>query len=91
MDDTDRGADFTAYVRARGQYLARLAYLLSGTGTPPTTCCRTRSAKVYRNWHRVAGVELPDAYVRRIMVNENNSLWRRFSAASSHRAVTSSR
>ena len=78
MLDSDRRADFTAYVRARETYLARLAYLLTGDRDAADDLLQNTLAKVYRHWGRVASVEQPDAYVRRIMVNENNSRWRRF-------------
>lgn len=77
MNDADRRADFTAYVRAREQYLARLAYLLSGDRDTAEDLLQNSLAKCYRNWDRIRLVELPDAYVRRVMVNENNSRWRR--------------
>ncbi len=77
MDDAERIADFTAYVRAREQALARLAYLLTGDRDVAEDLLQNALAKVFRNWERIQAVELPDAYVRRIMVNENNSRWRR--------------
>lgn len=77
MQDAERTADFTAYVRARESKLARLAYLLTGDHDEAEDLLQNSLAKVYRNWHRIQMVELPDAYVRRIMVNENNSRWRR--------------
>lgn len=77
MDDADHVADFTAYVRAREQALARLAYLLTGDRDVAEDLLQNALAKVFRHWDRVRTVEQPDAYVRRIMVNENNSRWRR--------------
>ncbi|MEO7447217.1 MAG: SigE family RNA polymerase sigma factor [Humibacillus sp.] len=77
MDDADRRADFTAYVSAREQALARLAYLLTGDRDEAEDLLQNALAKVYRHWDRVSAVELPDAYVRRILVNERNSGWRR--------------
>jgi RNA polymerase sigma-70 factor (sigma-E family) len=77
MDDAERRADFTAYVAAREQQLARLAYLLTGSRDEAEDLLQNSLAKVYRHWERISGVEMPDAYVRRIMVNENNSRWRR--------------
>jgi RNA polymerase sigma-70 factor (sigma-E family) len=88
MDDAQRRADFTAYVMAREQALARLAYLLTGNRDAAEDLVQNALAKVYRSWHRVQASELPDAYVRRIMVNENNSRWRsllrRHESPSSH-------
>jgi RNA polymerase sigma-70 factor (sigma-E family) len=77
MDDTERRADFTAYVVAREHALARLAYLLTGDRDAAEDLLQNALAKVYRHWERVRGVDTPDAYVRRILVNENNSRWRR--------------
>ncbi len=77
MNEAERRADFTAYVEARQQALARLAYLLSGDRDAAEDLLQNALAKVYRHWDRIQTVELPDAYVRRIMVNENNSRWRR--------------
>ncbi len=47
------------------------------TSTRPRTSCRPSLAKLYLAWDRVRDRESVDAYVRRIMVNEHNSLWRR--------------
>ena len=77
MDHAEREADFTAYVRAREQALARLAYLLTGERDAAEDLLQNTLAKVYRHWARIQAAEAPDAYVRRIMVNENNSRWRR--------------
>jgi RNA polymerase sigma-70 factor (sigma-E family) len=76
VDDAARRADFTAYVSAREHALARLAYLLTGDRDAAEDLLQNALAKVYRHWDRVRAVERPDAYVRRIMVNENNSRWR---------------
>ncbi|AXG14946.1 SigE family RNA polymerase sigma factor [Intrasporangium calvum] len=76
MDDAARSADFTAYVRAREQALARLAYLLTGDRDAAVDLLQNALAKCYRHWDRIRAVEQPDAYVRRVMVNERNSRWR---------------
>ena len=77
MDDAARTTDFTAFVGAREQKLARLAYLLTGDRDAAEDLLQNALAKCYRHWERVRAVEHPDAYVRRIMVNERNSRWRR--------------
>ena len=77
MDNAARTADFTDYVKAREQALARLAYLLTGDRDAAEDLLQNALAKCYRNWERVRGVEQPDAYVRRILINERNSRWRR--------------
>jgi RNA polymerase sigma-70 factor (sigma-E family) len=72
-----RDADFSAYLDARQQRLLRIAYLLTGDPHEAQDLLQTSLAKLYLSWERVRDRENLDAYVRRIMVNENNSLWRR--------------
>jgi RNA polymerase sigma-70 factor (sigma-E family) len=74
---TDRDADFTAYLQARQARLLRTAYLLTGDQHQAEDLLQTALAKLYLAWDRVHERESVDAYVRRILVNENNSLWRR--------------
>jgi RNA polymerase sigma-70 factor (sigma-E family) len=74
---TDRDADFTAYLQARQGRLLRTAYLLTGDQHQAEDLLQTSLAKLYLAWERVHDRESVDAYVRRIMVNEHNSLWRR--------------
>jgi RNA polymerase sigma-70 factor (sigma-E family) len=74
---TDRDADFTAYLQARQGTLLRTAYLLTGDRHQAEDLVQTAFAKLYLAWDRVRDRESIDAYVRRILVNEHNSLWRR--------------
>jgi RNA polymerase sigma-70 factor (sigma-E family) len=74
---TDRDADFTAYLQARQGRLLRTAYLLTGDQHQAEDLLQTSLAKLYLAWDRVHDRESVDAYVRRIMINEHNSLWRR--------------
>src|SRR3954470_19129041 len=73
----DRDIDFTAYLEARQGRLLRTAYLLTGDQHQAEDLLQTSLAKLYLAWDRVRERGNVDAYVRRIMVNENNSLWRR--------------
>ncbi len=72
-----RDAEFTAYLEARQPSLLRIAYLLTGDRHQAEDVLQTSLAKLYLAWDKVRDRESVDAYVRRIMVNENNSLWRR--------------
>jgi len=74
---SDRDADFTAYLQARQARLLRTAYLLTGDQHQAEDLLQTSLAKLYLAWDRVTERDSVDAYVRRIMVNENSSLWRR--------------
>lgn len=55
----------------------REAYLLTGNAHDAEDLVQSVLAKVYSKWERISDVEAPDAYVRRMMVNEHNSWWRR--------------
>ena len=74
---TDRDADFAAYMAARQPSLLRTAYLLTGDRHTAEDLAQTAFAKLYLSWDRVQRRELVDGYVRRILVNEHSSLWRR--------------
>lgn len=72
-----RDEEFTAYLHARQPSLLRTAYLLTGDRHQAEDVLQTSLAKLYLAWDKVRDRDSVDAYVRRIMVNENNSLWRR--------------
>ena len=73
----DRDADFSAYMAARQPALYRTAYLLAGDHAGAEDLLQNAFAKLYLSWDKIRDREALDGYVRRIMVNENNSLWRR--------------
>ena len=73
----DKDADFSAYMSGRQTALYRTAYLLAGDHAGAEDLLQTAFAKLYLSWDRIRDREALDGYVRRIMVNENNSLWRR--------------
>lgn len=72
-----RDVEFTDYLAARQPSLLRTAYLLTGDRHVAEDVLQTSLAKLYLAWDKVHDRNAVDAYVRRIMVNENNSLWRR--------------
>jgi RNA polymerase sigma-70 factor (sigma-E family) len=73
----DKDAEFEAYMAARQPALLRTAYLLTGDRHAAEDLVQTALAKLYLSWDKVQRRELVDSYVRRILVNENNSSWRR--------------
>src|SRR4249919_1308590 len=77
MTDTSRDAEFSAYMAARQPALLRTAYLLTGDRHTAEDLVQTALAKLYLSWDKVNRRESLDGYARRILVNENNSLWRR--------------
>ncbi len=66
---------FEEYVAARYATLTRTAYLLCGNHHDAEDLVQTALVKAVGVWKRIEGS--PDAYVRRILVNENISRWRR--------------
>ena len=72
-----RDADFAAYLQARQASVLRTAYLLTGDRHTAEDLVQTAFAKLYLSWDRVRDQGSMDGYLRRILVNENNSLWRR--------------
>jgi RNA polymerase sigma-70 factor (sigma-E family) len=72
-----RDADFASYMHARQPSLLRTAYLLTGDRHTAEDLVQTAFAKLYLAWDKVQDQGSIDGYVRRILVNENNSLWRR--------------
>src|SRR4051812_27948074 len=77
MRTQDKDAEFSAYMAARQPSLLRTAYLLTGDRHTAEDLVQTALAKLYLSWDKVERREVVDGYVRRILVNEHNSLWRR--------------
>ncbi len=71
-DDTD----FVEWVRARQGGLLRFGYLLTGEQNAAEDLVQTALAKAYLKWDTVSG-PARTAYVRRIMVHDQASAWRR--------------
>lgn len=76
-DKVARDAEFAAYMAARQPGLLRTAYLLTGDAHTAEDLVQTAFAKLYLSWDKVNRRDSLDGYVRRILVNEHNSLWRR--------------
>lgn len=72
-----RDAEFAAYMSARQPALLRTAYLLTGDAHTAEDVVQSALAKLYLAWEKVQRRESLDGYVRRILVNETNSLFRR--------------
>ena len=70
-------AQFCEYAAVRQQPLLRTAYLLTGDLHSAEDLVQIALAKAYLSWGKVREPHAADAYVRRIMVNEGTSWWRR--------------
>ena len=67
--------DFEQFVAARQAALLRTAYLLTGHHQDAEDLVQVALVKAVPHWDRLAGDR--EAYVRRILVRENVSRWRR--------------
>ncbi|TYL55216.1 SigE family RNA polymerase sigma factor [Nocardioides sp. BGMRC 2183] len=75
----DLAEEFTAYVETAWSRLFRTAYALTGSVDAADDLLQASLVKVFANWRKVRRAEHPDAYVRRIVVNQATSTWRRAS------------
>jgi len=75
MRDADE-ASFDEFVRGRSAALLRTAYLLTGDWGHAEDLLQVVLTSTYRHWRRV-GSDAPEAYVRRSLVNQHISRWRR--------------
>jgi len=69
--------DFESWLVARERALQRTALLLTGDPHSAQDLVQTTLAKLYLAWDRVDRHEHLDAYVRRMLVNEARTAWRR--------------
>ncbi|MEZ5097335.1 MAG: SigE family RNA polymerase sigma factor [Nocardioides sp.] len=70
--------DFEAWVAARGPGLLRLAFVLTGDPAEAEDVVQEALSRALPRWSRIAEMEFPEAYVRRMVVNAHTSRWRRF-------------
>lgn len=71
---------FEEYVSSRGPALVRLARLLTGDEHRAEDLTQEVLSRAYVHWRKIARADRPDVYVRRMLVNANNSWWRRRSS-----------
>ena len=69
-------ADFTAFVAGSSRRLLRGAYLITGDLDEAQDLLQTALERAYRCWPSVRRSEVPEAYVRRILVNLAVDRWR---------------
>lgn len=72
-----RAEDFAAYVRDGERQHKRLALLLAADTHEAEDLLQAAYAKVYPRWTTVRSYDVPDAYLRRVMVTLRTSWWRR--------------
>ncbi|MFF5231081.1 SigE family RNA polymerase sigma factor [Dactylosporangium sp. NPDC000521] len=75
MEDTD--ATYVAFAEVAWQRHLRLAILLTGDRHRGEDLLQDCLVRIYERWRRLARADDPHAYLRRMLVNNNVSLWRR--------------
>ena len=73
----DDDVTFEQFVTVRWSALYRTAYLLTGQRADAEDVVQTTLVKAYSSWSRIRRADAPDAYVRRMLVNEFLSATRR--------------
>jgi RNA polymerase sigma-70 factor (sigma-E family) len=61
-------ADFTAFVAASSRRLLRGAYLITGDVTQAEDLLQTALERAYRRWPSICRADVPEAYVRKMIV-----------------------
>jgi RNA polymerase sigma-70 factor (sigma-E family) len=69
--------EFRDFMRGRWPAMVRLAYGLTGDLGHAEDVAQAAFARAYASWPRVARTGDPDAYVRKIVINENLSRFRK--------------
>jgi RNA polymerase sigma-70 factor (sigma-E family) len=77
MRDEDRQA-FDAFVRARLPDLVRFGRALTGSTHAGQDLVQDALERTLLAWNRIDSRDDPEGYVRRIMVNRNISIWRKY-------------
>lgn len=74
----DRSEDFARFVAQHDRRLLGFAHLVTGNHADAEDILQTALAKAYLKWSRLGRDDFNAvAYVRRIIINEHRSLWRR--------------
>ena len=72
--------EFSEFVRVRSASLFRTAYLMTGDYQQAEDVLQGALVKVYQHWPRVVATGRPEAYARRVVVNQAASWWRKRSS-----------
>ncbi|KRF18977.1 RNA polymerase subunit sigma-24 [Nocardioides sp. Soil797] len=78
MDVVVAEIDFDEWVSARVPALLRFAYLVTGSREAADDVLQSVLTRSFERWGTIRRTDDPDAYVRRMIINENVSSWRRW-------------
>ena len=73
----DAEEEFREFVTERWAALLRTAYLLTGDRQRAEDLVQSALVRLHRHWPKIRHDGMPEAYVRRIMINLNIDWWRR--------------
>jgi len=73
--------EFDAFMRGRWPAMVRLGYALTGDVGHAEDLAQAAFARAYASWGRVRRAGDPDAYVRRIVINEHRGRFRKHRVA----------
>lgn len=73
--------EFDAFMRGRWPAMVRLGYALTGDVGHAEDLAQAAFARAYASWGRVRRAGDPDAYVRRIVINEHRRRFRKHRVA----------
>ncbi len=79
--------EFAEFMRGRWPAMVRLAYGLTGDRGHAEDVAQAAFARAYASWSRVRRAGNPDAYVRRIVINENRKRFRKHRVTEDLRGV----
>lgn len=78
VEQTGTAVDFTTWVSDFHRPLLAFAELVAGDRQTGEDLLQTALARAYLKWSKIGAKDQhPQSYVRRIIINENASLWRR--------------
>ena len=75
--DRQAEEEFREFVVARSPALLATAYLLTGDRGTAEDLVQATLLRAYRHWQRVRATGNPEAYLRRMLVNQRTTWWRR--------------
>jgi RNA polymerase sigma-70 factor (sigma-E family) len=75
--DAQAESEFSEFMHGRWSKLVRLGYGLTGDQGLAEDLAQMALARAYASWGRVRRADDPDAYLRKIMLNENSGRFRR--------------
>src|ERR1700691_5883938 len=73
--------EFRDFMHGRWPAMVRLAYALTGDQGHAEDVAQTAFARAYASWPKVRRTGSPEAYVRRIVINENLNRFRKHRVA----------